>query len=122
MTYKTRVKVEDITGVSLTTWGTSQQKGHLPVGDSLLGQIVEDDDGVHAVVPEVLSHGNSGVRSKILERSGVRGGGGDDNGVPEREGLIVQITRLLFPYFMASASVSLFTIWATVDLFWPTAT
>ena len=25
-------------------------------------------------------------------------------------------------YFMASASVSLLTIWATVDLFWPMAT
>ena len=88
------MKVEDITGVSLTTWGTSQQKGHLPVGDGLLGQVVEDDDGVHAVVPEEFSHGNSGVRSQVLERSGVRGGGRDDNGVPEGEGLLVQITLL----------------------------
>merc|ERR1712088_551365 len=34
------VEVEDITGVSLTAWGTTEQEGHLSVGDGLLGQIV----------------------------------------------------------------------------------
>ena len=77
------MKVEHITGVSLTTWGTSEQKRHLPVGDSLLGQIVEDDDSVHAVVSEVFSHGNTGVRCKVLQRGSIRGGGRDDNSVPE---------------------------------------
>ena len=46
------VKVEDVTGVGLTARGTTQQQGHLTVGDGLLGQIVEDNDGVHAVIPE----------------------------------------------------------------------
>ena len=45
------MKVEDVTGVGLTTRGTTQQQGHLTVGHGLLGQIVEDDDSVHAVVP-----------------------------------------------------------------------
>ena len=40
---QTRVQVEDITGVSLTTGGTTEQEGHLTIGDSLLGQIVVDD-------------------------------------------------------------------------------
>merc|ERR1712088_1191813 len=53
------VKVEDVTGVSLTAWGTPEQQGHLPVSDGLLGQVVEDDHSVHAVVTEVLSHGNA---------------------------------------------------------------
>ena len=40
---ETRVQVEDITGVSLTTGGTTEQKGHLTVSNGLLGQVVVDD-------------------------------------------------------------------------------
>merc|ERR1719384_529714 len=75
------VEVEDITGVSLTAWGTPEQQRHLPVSDGLLGQVVEDDHSVHAVVTEVLSHGHAGVGGKVLQGGGVRGGGRDDNGV-----------------------------------------
>ena len=52
---KSRVKVEDITWVSLTSGWSSQEQGHLAVGNSLLGQIVVDDDSVLSVVSEVLS-------------------------------------------------------------------
>ena len=75
------VKVEDITGVSLTAWGTPEQQRHLPVSDGLLGQVVEDDHSVHAVVTEVLSHGHAGVGGEVLQGSGVGGGGRDDDGV-----------------------------------------
>ena len=75
------VEVEDVTGVSLTAWGTPEQQRHLPVGDGLLGQVVEDDDGVHAVVAEVLSHGHAGVGGEVLEGGGVGGGGRHDDGV-----------------------------------------
>merc|ERR1712045_1066401 len=75
------VEVEDVTGVSLTAWGTPEQQGHLPVGDGLFGQVVKDDHSVHAVVTEVLSHGHSGVGSEVLQGSGVRGSGRDDDGV-----------------------------------------
>ena len=78
---KTRVKVEDVTGVSLTAWGTPEQQRHLPVSDSLLGQVVEDDHSVHAVVTEVLSHGHARVGGEVLQGSGVGGGGRDDDGV-----------------------------------------
>ena len=40
---KTGVEVEDITGVSLTTGGTTEKEGHLTVSDCLLGQIIVDD-------------------------------------------------------------------------------
>ena len=76
------VEVEHIAGVSLTAGGTPQQQGHLSVGHGLLGQVVEDDDGVHAVVSEVLSHGHAGVGGQVLQGSGVRGGGGHHDGVP----------------------------------------
>merc|ERR1719220_1869092 len=75
------VKVEDVTGISLTAWGTPKQQRHLPVSDGLLGQVVKDDHSVHAVVTEVLSHGHARVGGKVLQGGGVRGGGRDDDGV-----------------------------------------
>ena len=78
---KTRVKIEDITWVSLTTGRSSKKKGHLTVGDGLLGQIVIDDESVLSVVTEVLTNGATGVGSQELERSGVGGSGGDDDRV-----------------------------------------
>ena len=38
-----RVEVKDIAGVNLMTGGTTEKEGHLTVGDSLLGQIIVDD-------------------------------------------------------------------------------
>ena len=80
---ETRVKVEHITGVGLTTRGTTQKERHLAVGDGLLGQIVVDDERVLAVVTEVLTHGGTRVGRKELKGSGLRGGGGHNNGVLE---------------------------------------
>merc|ERR1712018_136866 len=88
------VKVEDITGVSLTAWGTPEQQGHLPVSDGLLGQIVEDDHSVHAVVTEVLSHGHARVGGEVLQGSGVGGGGRDDDGVLHGVGVSEPLNNL----------------------------
>jgi len=77
------VQIEDITGVGLTTWGTSEKEGHLTVGNGLLGQIVVDDETVHAVVTEVLTDGAAGVGSQELEGSSIGGSGGNDDGVLE---------------------------------------
>lgn len=78
---ETRVEIEDITGVGLTTWGTSEQQGHLTVSNSLLGEIVVDDETVHAVVTEVLTNSAAGVGSQELERCGIGSGGSNDDGV-----------------------------------------
>lgn len=53
----------------------------IPVKPDLLGQIVVDDEGVHAVVTEVLSHGTARVGSQVLQGSGIRGCGTDHDGV-----------------------------------------
>lgn len=45
---ETRVQVEDVTGVSLTTGGTTEQEGHLTVGNGLLGKIVVNNESVLA--------------------------------------------------------------------------
>lgn len=80
---ETGMEIENITGVSLTTGGSSEEEGHLSVGNSLLGQIVIDDKGVHAVVSEELSEGASGVGGDELEGSGIGGSGGNNDGVLE---------------------------------------
>mmetsp|Transcript_24932 Transcript_24932/g.52180 ORF Transcript_24932/g.52180 Transcript_24932/m.52180 type:complete len:380 (+) Transcript_24932:270-1409(+) len=61
-----RVQVEDVAGVGLATGRAAEQQRHLAVGDGLLGQVVEDDEGVHAVVAEVLANGAAGVRREEL--------------------------------------------------------
>ena len=40
-----RVQVENVTGVSLTTWRATEKERHLAVGHSLLGQIIVDNEG-----------------------------------------------------------------------------
>ena len=82
------MEVENITGVSLTTGGSSEEEGHLSVGNSLLGQIVVDDEGVLGVVTEELTNGASGVRSQELEGSGVGSGSSDDDRVLEAVSLL----------------------------------
>lgn len=53
---QTGVQVENVTGVSLTARGTTEQQRHLAVGDGLLREIVEDDQSVLATVPKELSY------------------------------------------------------------------
>lgn len=78
---ETRVQVEDITGVGLTSGGTTEEQRHLTVGNGLLGQIIVDDDGVAGVVTEPLTHGTASEGSDVLQGSGLRGGGSDDDRV-----------------------------------------
>ena len=42
---ETRVQVEDITRVGLTTGRTTEQEGHLTVSNGLFRQVVIDDEG-----------------------------------------------------------------------------
>ena len=78
---KTGVKVENVTRVGLTAWGTPQKQGHLPVSHSLLRQIVEDDESVLTVVTEEFAHGAARVGSQVLQRSSIGSSGGNDNAV-----------------------------------------
>eukprot|EP00056_Hartaetosiga_gracilis_P018329 m.10614 g.10614 ORF g.10614 m.10614 type:complete len:318 (+) comp6640_c0_seq1:229-1182(+) len=91
---KTGVEVEDITRVGLTTRRTAEQEGHLTVCDSLLGQIIKNNKSVLSIVTEVLSHGCSGVWGKVLEWSGIRGRGRDNDRVLEGFGVAKAVHKL----------------------------
>jgi len=78
---QTRVQVENITWVSLSSWWTSQQQRQLTVSHSLLGQVIVDDQGVSAVVSEPLTDRTSGERSQVLQWGGLRSSGGNNDRV-----------------------------------------
>jgi hypothetical protein len=52
---KTRVEVEDVTGVGLASGRATEKERHLTVGHGLLGQIIVDDERVLSVVTEPLT-------------------------------------------------------------------
>ncbi len=69
------------TRVGLTTRWPAKQQGHLSVGNSLLGEIIKDDQSMHAMIPEVLSHGTARVGCQVLQRGSIRGSCRDHNAV-----------------------------------------
>src|SRR5690606_16789967 len=54
---QTAVEIEHVAWVRFASWRTAQQQGDLAVGNSLLGQIVINDQSVFAAVAEVFAHG-----------------------------------------------------------------
>ena len=88
------MQVEDVTGVSFTSGGTTKQKRHLTVSDSLLGQVVVDNQGVLAVVTEPLAHGATREGSEVLQRRGLGSGSGDNDGVLHRVVLLEGLDEL----------------------------
>ena len=82
------VQVEDVAGVGLAARRTAQQQRDGAVGLGLLGQVVEHDQDVLALVHPVLADGRAGVGGDVLEAGRLRGGGGDDGRVLHRAGLL----------------------------------
>ena len=80
------VQVKHIAGIGFAARGPLQHQGDLPVGHGVLGQIVEDNQRVHAVVHEPLAHRRAGERRQILVGGRVGSRGGDDDGVGHRAG------------------------------------
>ena len=66
----------------------------MTVGDSLLRQIVVNDESVLAVVTEPLAHGTAGEGSKVLKGSGFRCGSGDNDRVLHRIVLLESFDEL----------------------------
>lgn len=60
---ETRVQVEHITGVGLTSGGSAEKQRHLAVGNGLLRKIVVDHESVLSGVPEVLGDSRALINS-----------------------------------------------------------
>ena len=89
-----RMQVEHVARIGFAAGRAAQQQRHLAVGDGLLGQIVIDDQRVHAVVAEILAHGAAGERREILHRRRIGGGRGDDDRIFERALLLEHLDEL----------------------------
>ena len=76
-----RVQVEHVARVGLTARRPAQQQRDRPVRLGLLGQVVEHDQHVLALVHPVLADGRPGVRRDVLLPGRVRRGRGHDRGV-----------------------------------------
>src|SRR5258708_6201698 len=89
-----RMQVEHVARIGFTARRTAQQQRHLAIGDGLLGQIVIDDDGVHAVVAEIFGHGAAGERRDVLHRGRIGSGRGDDDRIFQRALLFQHLDEL----------------------------
>ncbi len=82
------VQVEDVARVGLAARRAAQQQRDGAVGVGLLGQVVEDDEDVLALVHPVLADARAGVGREVLEAGRLRRRGGDDGRVLHRAGLL----------------------------------
>src|SRR5665811_2012386 len=64
---KAGVQVEHIARVRLAPRRAAQQQGDRAIRLGLLGQVVEDDEHMLAVVHPVLADGRAGVGGEVLE-------------------------------------------------------
>ena len=81
------MQVEHITRVGFTPRRAAQQQRNRTIGLRLLGQVIEDDEHMLAVVHPVLADGRAGVRGDVLEASGIGCRGGHDGGVLHGTGI-----------------------------------
>ena len=89
-----RVQVEDVAGVGLAARRAAQQQRHLPVRVGMLGEVVVDAQGMAALVGEELGHRGAGVGRHVLDRRGLVGGSGDDDGVVHRARFLERLHEL----------------------------
>ena len=82
------MEIEHVAGIRLATRGAFEDEGHLAVSDGLLGEVIVNDERIHAVVHEPLTHCCAGERREILRGSGSVGTGSDDDGVFESASLV----------------------------------
>ena len=66
------MEVKHITWVSLPSWRSSQQKGHLSICYCLLWKIIINDESMLPIVSEILSNCTARVWSQKLKRSSLR--------------------------------------------------
>ena len=78
------MQVEHVARIGFAARRAAKEQRHLAIGDRLLGEVVIDDHGVHTVIAEEFAHRGAGIGREILERSGLRSGRGDHDGVIHR--------------------------------------
>ncbi len=78
------MQIEYVARICFAARRAAQQQRHLAVGNSLFGQVIVNDEAVHAVVAEVFPHGAARVGREVLQRRRFGRGCGNDDGVFHR--------------------------------------
>ena len=65
------VEIEHVAGIRFAAGRALQHERNLAVGDGVLGEIVVNDQRVHAVIHEPFAHRRAGERREILVRGGI---------------------------------------------------
>ena len=71
---QTAVQIEHVTGIRFAAGGTLQDERDLAISHGVLGQIIKDDERVHAVIHEPFAHRRAGERSEVLVGGGIGSG------------------------------------------------
>ena len=78
---QTAVQVKDIAGIGLASRGTADQQRKRTIGNSMLGQVIVDDEDMLALVHEIFTHGAACVGGDILQGAELRCGRTDNGRV-----------------------------------------
>ena len=89
------MEVEDVARERLAPRRAAQQQRHLAVRVGVLRQVVVHAQRVLALEQEVLAHSGAGVRRHPLHRRRLVRGGGDDDRVVHRAGVLQPFVHLL---------------------------
>ena len=88
------MEIEHVAGIGFAARRAAQQQRHLAIGHGLLGEIVIDDQRVHAVVAEELAHRAAGIGREELQRRRLGGRRGDDDRIVERAVILQRLDDL----------------------------
>ena len=69
---QTAMEVEDVAGIGFAARRPPKQQRNLAVGPGVLGEVVVDDQGLLALLHELLSNGAARVGRQVLEGGGLR--------------------------------------------------
>ena len=78
------VQIEHIAGIRFAAGRALQHQRNLAIRHGVLGQIIINDQRIHAVIHEPFAHGRAGKRRQVLVGGGVGGRGRNDDGVGHR--------------------------------------
>jgi len=83
---KTAVEIKHVTRIGFAAGGTLQDERDLAVSDGMLGEIIVNDERIHAVFHEPFADSGAGIGGDILVSRIISSGGRDDDRVLESTG------------------------------------